>query len=90
MSTIAMVNNDGNSQKTKHIDIRYNLTREQVKNKVIAMEHLKTIDMTSDILTKPLAGTPFLHLRPLLLGIANFVCKRVHLALKDIYHPFKF
>ena len=46
--------------------------------------------MTSDILTKPLAGTPFLHLRPLLLGIANFVCKRVHLALKDIYHPFKF
>jgi hypothetical protein len=66
MSTIAMVNNDGNSQKTKHIDIRYNLTREQVKNKVITMEHLKTLDMTSDILTKPLAGTPFLHLRPLL------------------------
>jgi hypothetical protein len=40
MSTIAKVNNDGNSQKTKHIDIRYNLTREQVKNKVITMKHL--------------------------------------------------
>ena len=91
MSTIAMVNNDGNSQKTKHIDIRYNLTREQVKNKVITMEHLKTLDMTSDILTKPLAGTPFLHLRPLLLGIANFVRKRVHLALRKMYPtPFKF
>ena len=88
MSTIAMVNNDGNSQKTKHIDIRYNLTREQVKNKVITMEHLKTLDMTSDILTKPLAGTPFLHLRPLLLGIANYVCKRVHLAIRNMYPTF--
>ena len=52
------------------------------------MEHLKTIDMTSDILTKPLAGTPFLHLRPLLLGIANYVCKRVHLALRTMYPTF--
>ena len=88
MSTIAMVNNDGNSQKTKHIDIRYNLTREQVKKRVITMEHLQTKDMTSDILTKPLAGTPFLHLRPLLLGIANYVCKRVRLAFRTIYPQF--
>jgi hypothetical protein len=57
MSTIAMVNIDGNSPKIKHIDIRYNLTREQVKNKVVMMEHLQTKDMTSDILTKPLAGS---------------------------------
>ncbi len=48
MSPIAMV---------KHFDIRYNLTREQVKNKVTMMEHLQTKDMTSDILTKPLAIT---------------------------------
>ncbi len=67
-----------NSQKTKHIDIRYNLKREQVKNKVITMEHLQTKDMTSDILTKPLAGTSFLHLRLLLLGIAKYVCKKVY------------
>ncbi len=53
MSTNAMVNIDGISQKTKLIDIRYNLTREQVKNKVIKMEHLQTKDVTSDILTKP-------------------------------------
>ena len=74
--------------RRKHIDIRYNLTREQVKNKVITMEHLQTKDMTSDLLTKPLAGTPFLHLRPLLLGIANYVCKRVHLALRNMYPKF--
>ena len=52
------------------------------------MEHLQTKDMTSDILTKPLAGTPFLHLRPLLLGIANYVCKRVRLAPRIMYPKF--
>jgi hypothetical protein len=84
MSTIAMVNNDGNSQKTKHIDIQYNPAKDQVKNKVIMMEHLQTKDMTSDILTKPLAGTPFLHLHPLLLGIVKYVCKKVYLAINNI------
>ena len=49
------------------------------------MEHLNTENMTSDILTKPLAGTPFLHLRPLLLGLANHVYKRVYLALHNMY-----
>ena len=44
--------------------------------------------MTSDILTKPLAGTPFLHLRPLLLGIANYVSKRAHLVLRKMYPTF--
>ena len=88
MSTITMINNDCNSQKTKHIDIRYNLRRKQVQNKVITMEHLQTKDMTSDILTKPLAGTPFLHLRPLLLGIANYVCKRAYFAFRNMYPNF--
>ncbi len=69
MSTIAMVNNDGKCQKTKHIDIRYNLTREQVKNKVIIMEHLQTKDMTSDILTKPLAGMPFFTSRSFIIRL---------------------
>ncbi len=48
------------------------------------MEHLQTKDMTSDILTKPLAGTAFLHLRTLLLDIAKYVCKRVHLAISNM------
>ena len=30
MSTMAMINNDSNSNKTKHIEIRFNLIREQV------------------------------------------------------------
>jgi hypothetical protein len=34
------------------------------------MVHLPGVDMTSDILTKPLGPTAFLHLRPKLLGMA--------------------
>ena len=65
-----MVNNDSHSQKTKHIDIRFNLIKEQVQNNVIVMEHLYTVEMISDILTKALDPKAFLHLRPLLLGLS--------------------
>ena len=69
MSTIAMIKNDCNGQKTKHIAIRFNLIRELVQQLEIAMEHLPTEDMTSDILTKPLDPKPFMHLRKKLLGM---------------------
>jgi len=68
-STIAMIENQSNTQRTKHIDIRYNMIREQVIQQVIRMEHLATTEMTSDALTKALAPTSFLHLRPRLLGM---------------------
>ena len=70
-STIFMINNDSNTQKTKHIDIRYNLIREQVQNGVITMEHLPTKEMIADMLTKALGPTAYIHLRPKLLG-CNF------------------
>jgi hypothetical protein len=69
-STIYMINNDSHSQKTKHIDIRFNLIKEQVQNNVIVMEHLSTVEMISDILTKALDPKAFLHLRPQLLGMS--------------------
>ena len=69
MSTIHIINNDCNTQKTKHIDIRYNLVREQVQKKNLSMLHLSTKDMTSDMLTKALSPTIFLHLRCKLLGM---------------------
>ena len=53
MSTIAMIQNDCNGQKTKHIVICFNLIRELVQQLEIAMEHLSTQEMISDILTKP-------------------------------------
>ena len=42
MSTIAMIKNDCNGQKTKHIAIRFNMIRELVQQLEIAMEHLPT------------------------------------------------
>ena len=73
MSTIAMINNDSNSQKTKHVAIKYNLIREQVQLNNIKLHHLGTKDMISDILTKPLPPTPFLHLRHKLLGMYTHI-----------------
>ena len=69
MSTISMIHNHTNGNRTKHIEVRYNLIREQVSNRVIAVHHLSTADMTSDILTKSLSPTPFQHLRSLILGM---------------------
>ena len=69
MSTIAMIKNDCNGQKTKHIAIRFNLIRELVQQLEIAIEHLPTEDMTSGILSKPLDPKPFMHLRKKLLGM---------------------
>eukprot|EP00607_Mallomonas_marina_P008932 CAMPEP_0182421592 /NCGR_PEP_ID=MMETSP1167-20130531/6995_1 /TAXON_ID=2988 /ORGANISM="Mallomonas Sp, Strain CCMP3275" /LENGTH=545 /DNA_ID=CAMNT_0024598843 /DNA_START=210 /DNA_END=1847 /DNA_ORIENTATION=+ len=67
-STIAMLNNDCHGAKTKHIDIRYNLIREQVQRGVIKLVYCPTEDMISDILTKPLAPKPYLRLKPKILG----------------------
>ena len=64
-----MIKNKTNGKRTKHVEVRYNLVRDQVSKKVIAVEWLNTEDMTSDMLTKALAPSPFLHLRPNLLGM---------------------
>jgi len=77
-STIAMIKNRSNGKKTKHIEVRYNLIREQVEKMVIKMQHLSTKDMTSDMLTKPLAPGPFVHLRKKILGMFIRVIRRVH------------
>ena len=73
MSTIAMINNDSNSSKTKHIEIRFNLIREKVLKMIIELQHLATKEMTSDILTKALDPKPFTHVCTKLLGMLT-VC----------------
>ena len=69
MSTIAMINNDCNGQKTKHIEIRFDLIREHVQKLIIQLQHAITTGMISDILTEPLEPKPFLCLRTKLLGM---------------------
>jgi Reverse transcriptase (RNA-dependent DNA polymerase) len=69
MSTINLVNNGiGNSNKSRHIDIRYFFVTDRLKQGHLRVKHLGTSDMIADILTKPLTGTIFAKLRDLLLG----------------------
>jgi hypothetical protein len=68
-STIHLFNRQDNKHKTKHIALRYNFIREQIAENNILIEYLPTEDMTSDILTKALGPSAFLHLRPKLLGM---------------------
>jgi len=68
-STIAMINNGApKSDRTRHMNIRYFWTKERVDLNEIVIEYLPTDDMIADILTKPLQGNQFLHLRELLLN----------------------
>ena len=45
------------------------VTNQALENKEITLEHLNTVDMVSDILTKPLGPTDFHRLRRVLLGM---------------------
>lgn len=42
------------SPRSKHIDIRYHITREAISNGTLRLEYIRTTDMTADILTKAL------------------------------------
>ena len=50
--TIALVRNPVNHRRSKHIDIRYHYTREQVGSGSIVLEYCNTNNMAADMLTK--------------------------------------
>ena len=68
LSTIQIINNQGNNGRTKHIGLRLNFIREQVSAGTMSMVHLAGADMPSDAMTKNLAPQPFLHLIPKYMG----------------------
>lgn len=59
----------GNHKRVKHYLTRVNFMIEQVRSRIIQLNHISSADNISDILTKPLGPADFLRLRPLLLGI---------------------
>ena len=67
-SAIHIVNNGNDKGRTKHMDIRYHLVRDLVKNHHISVCYKPTEDMIADILTKPLDVKHFKYLRKFLLG----------------------
>jgi hypothetical protein len=73
MSTISMIKNKSNGSKTKHIEVRFNLVREQRNKHTLEVVHLPTEHMTSDMLTKPLSPAPFISLRKYMLGMTTWI-----------------
>jgi hypothetical protein len=67
-SAIHIVNNGNDKGRTKHMDIRYHLVRDLVKDNIISVTYKPTEDMVADIITKPLDVKPFTRLQCSLLG----------------------
>ena len=59
MSTIRLIDHKGDTGRMKHIALRYDFVREQVRLGTIRIEHLHTTKMTADTLTKPLGALLF-------------------------------
>jgi hypothetical protein len=68
-SAIQLTKNPDQRQKTKHIAIRYHYIREQQEQGEIDVKYVESKSQLADILTKPLPGSRFAHLR-LTIGIA--------------------
>jgi hypothetical protein len=54
---VSLTRGAGDSNRTKHIDIRYHFIRSHVECKRIRVQYLPTDEMTADILTKNLGRT---------------------------------
>ena len=68
-STIALTaNGQSNSDRTRHIKVRYFWIKDRVDEGDIEIIYTPTEDMVADILTKPLQGEQFTRLRQLLLN----------------------
>ena len=68
MTPMAMISNDSNNNKTKYIEILFNLITEPVLKMVIKLLNFSTTEMTSDIFTKELDPKPSTNLRTKLLS----------------------
>ena len=54
-----MVKQDGMSERSKHIDVKFNFVKRLVKEKLVVCQHIATKEMVADIFTKDLADEAF-------------------------------
>lgn len=69
-STRKIIMTDKQSNRTKHISVRYHFIRDLVKKNEISIDYCPSDDMIADTLTKPLSRVKFQKFRDL-LGIRN-------------------
>jgi hypothetical protein len=68
-STMALIKNGkSNSDRTRHIAIRFFFVTDRINSNEIKLEYMETEEMLADILTKPLQGEVFRKLRDRLLN----------------------
>jgi len=65
-SAIIFSNNEINNNKTKHIDIHFHYTRNQIETGNIKLHYINTSNNPADILTKPLSPRKHIHLLDIL------------------------
>ena len=69
LSTMALAKNGrSNSERSRHINIRYFFVKDRVEQGDVKIEYMPTGDMIADVLTKPLQGSLFARLRDQLLN----------------------
>ena len=61
--SIALARNPDHHSRTKHIGVRYHLTREHLQRGTISLHHVPSEENTADIFTKALPRPAFLHHR---------------------------
>jgi len=69
-STIELLSSAKYHAKTKHIEVRYFYVKDQLASGILQFQYQPTVDMVSDILTKPLQGALFHQHSSTLLGLS--------------------
>ena len=70
-STIDLLSSAKYHAKTKHIEVRYFYVKDQLASGILSFQYQPTVDMVSDVLTKPLSGALFHRHSSTLLGMHN-------------------
>jgi hypothetical protein len=85
---IAFINSHKNSNRMKHVDIRYHFIREQVENGNIKVVYCYTKDMLADILTKGLPKQSFTYLRDALKIMPAVSLDRFSRSIIELFFNF--
>ena len=60
--TIALAKNPVHQQRSKHIDVRYNILRDVVSDGVVKLCYVPSNENAADVLTKPMPGRKMANL----------------------------